>query len=223
MHINYLKLFCLVIETGSIPQVARMSYLTQPTVTNQIRQLVEFFEIKLFDRTRGRLSPTEAGSKLYPFAKEIIDALGNSKEVLKGLSDNYESSLNIGASLTIGEYLLPRIIGDFQTQYQNIKSSLLIGNTPAIIAKLESNDIEIALVEGGVTEDDFLINKFGEDELVVVIPNNHQWAGNKEIKISEIPREKMIWREANSGVRKIIENIFIDHKKGLDACHFPIL
>lgn len=202
----------MVIETGSISQAARISYITQPTVTNQIRQLEEYFGMKLFNREYGRISPTEAGAKLYPFAKEMIDTLENSREMLRSLASDYESALHIGATLTIGEFLLPKIIGDFQRQYKNIKSTLLIGNTPEVIAKLENNDIDIALVEGIVTKEAFQITKFSEDELVVVIPNHHAWAGQEEISIQDIPMEKMIWREPNSGIRKIIEDIFIEHK-----------
>lgn len=207
MNIDNLEMFCQVIEEGSISQAARIGYVSQPAVTSKIRQLEKHYGTELFDRTGGKLRLTESGSALYPYAKEIIDFFNQSEEAVKGISDLEASTLNIGASLTIGEYLLPGILGEFQKENRNLNFNLAIANTPSIVAKLENRDIDIALVEGIVTHDDFHTEKFAEDELIMVIPSNHRWNDRSEINLEELPEEKMIWREKNAGIREIVENV----------------
>jgi len=211
MNIHFLKLFCLVIETGNISQVARLSYVSQPTVSNQIRRIEQHFDIRLFNRIEGRLIPTEAGNQLYPFAKDIVYTLEKSQDTLKNLTSYYESYLSIVATLTIGNFLIPEIIGDFQRKFPNINVNLHISNTPNTLSKLKKDNIDLALVEGIVADEQFSITKFSEDELVIALPKNHKWGNYEKISIEKIPEEKMIWREPNSGIRKIIEKIFWEY------------
>lgn len=211
MNLDNLKMFCLVVEEGSISQAARVSYVSQPAVTKQIRQLENHVKASLFDRAGGKLSLTEAGLALYPYAKEIIEYIKRAEEAVEQVIVNHESTLYIGASLTIGEYLLPGILGNFQKKNKNIRFSLAIGNTPNIISKLEDNELDIALVEGIVMEKNLHVEKFGEDELVLVVSSNHRWNNRSEINIEELAEEKMIWREENAGVRRIIESILREH------------
>lgn len=211
MNINHLKVFCLVVDEGSISQAARSSYISQPAVTNQIKQLENYYETDLFNRIDGRMQLTKAGEKLYPFAKEIQDHLQRSEEAVKSIRTVYESTLNIGASLTIGEYFLPQKLGEFQHTYQAHKASVLIGNTPDIITKLTNLDIDVALVEGVVENKECSTIKYGEDELILVVPNSHPWAKREAVELKEISEEKMIWREENAGVRKIIDHTFHEH------------
>ena len=173
MHIESLKFFCQVVEQGSVSQVARTNYVTQPAVTSKIRQLENHYGVALFNRNSGMLRVTEAGARLYPYAKEIVHYFNRSEEVMTNLSIDNEEPLHIGASLTIGEYLLPDILGKIQNRHPKFQFSLTIGNTPTIISKLESLDIDIALVEGIVRHKDFQIEKFAEDELLLIIPQNH--------------------------------------------------
>nr|WP_249365448.1 LysR family transcriptional regulator [Cytobacillus citreus] len=206
-----MKLFCQVVEQGSISQVARTSYVTQPAVTSKIRQLEKHYGVALFDRTGGMLRVTKTGSSLYPYAKEIVGYFNRSEEVMNNISNDYEEPLHIGASLTIGEYLLPDILGKFQKKHKQIQFSLAIGNTPTIMSKLENLEIDIALVEGIVMHRDFQIKRFAKDELILVIPRNHRWNSQKEINIEELAEERILLREKDSGARKIIETILAEN------------
>ncbi|MED4533929.1 LysR family transcriptional regulator [Metabacillus fastidiosus] len=206
MNIDSLRLFCLVVEEGSISQAARLSFVSQPAVTRQIHQLENEYGTLLFDRTDGKLKLTEAGHSLYPFAKEIMKDINRSKEAVQQITGNYESKLSVGASLTIGEYFLPELLGNFKKQYQETKVLLNIGNTHNILEKLSSDVIDIALVEGVVENKSFHIEKFADDELIVVCPIDHHWKNRPEIDIIELTKEHMIWRESTSGTRLIVEN-----------------
>ncbi|KKI89441.1 LysR family transcriptional regulator [Bacillus sp. SA1-12] len=211
MNIENLKMFCLVVDEGSISQAARLSFVSQPAVTRQIRQLENYYGTLLFDRTEGKLIVTETGRILYPFAKAIINDFNRSKEVIQHATGEYHSSLRVGASLTIGEFLLPSLLGRFKKQTPDIKVSLTIKNTPSVLEDLTNDVIDIALVEGLVEDEDFIVEKFADDELVLVYPSDHPWSERSEIKIDELANERMIWRESLSGTRLIVESTLKEH------------
>lgn len=211
LKLENLKVFCLVVDEGSISQAARLSFLSQPAVTRQIHQLENFYNTLLFDREEGRLRVTEAGKLLYPFAKAIVNDFNHSKEVIQQSMGAYNSNLIVGASLTIGEYLLPSLLGRFKKQQPEIKVTLTIKNTPRVLEDLSNDVIDLALVEGLVENTDFIVDKFADDELILVCPPDHPWRDRKEIQIEELGNERMIWRESISGTRLIVENMLREH------------
>ncbi|PRS42752.1 LysR family transcriptional regulator [Bacillus sp. RJGP41] len=211
MKLENLKMFCLVVDEGSISQAARLSFLSQPAVTRQIHQLENYYNTLLFDREEGRLRVTEAGKLLYPFAKDIVNDFNHSKEVIQQSTGKYNANLIVGASLTIGEYLLPSLLGRFKKQQPEIKVTLTIKNTPRVLEDLSNDVIDLALVEGLVENTDFIVDKFAEDELILVCPSDHPWKDRKEIQLEELGNERMIWRESISGTRLIVENMLREH------------
>jgi LysR family transcriptional regulator, transcriptional activator of the cysJI operon len=206
LKIENLKIFCLVVDEGSISQAARLSFISQPAVTRQIHQLEDFYGTLLFNRDEGKLKVTEAGKMLYPFAKSIVNEFNHSKEVIQQSIGEYNENLRVGASLTIGEFLLPNLLGRFKKQQPEIKVTLTIKNTPNILNDLSNDVIDLALVEGIVENSDFIVEKFADDELILVCPTDHPWKNRNSIKIEELGNERMIWREAISGTRLIVEN-----------------
>ncbi|KQU22523.1 LysR family transcriptional regulator [Bacillus sp. Leaf13] len=211
MKLENLRMFCLVVDEGSISQAARLSYLSQPAVTRQIHQLENFYSTLLFDREEGRLRVTEAGKLLYPFAKAIVNDFNHSKEVIQQSMGAYNTNLIVGASLTIGEYLLPSLLGKFKKQQPEVKVTLTIKNTPRVLEDLSNDVIDLALVEGLVENTDFIVEKFADDELILVCPSDHPWKDRKEIQVEELGNERMIWRESISGTRLIVENMLREH------------
>ncbi|MFC9598942.1 LysR family transcriptional regulator [Peribacillus butanolivorans] len=211
MKLENLRMFCLVVDEGSISQAARLSYISQPAVTRQIHQLENFYSTLLFDREEGRLKVTEAGKLLYPFAKAIVNDFNHSKEVIQQSTGAYNTNLIVGASLTIGEYLLPSLLGKFKKQQPEVKVTLTIKNTPRVLEDLGNDVIDLALVEGLVENTDFIVEKFADDELILVCPSDHPWKDRKEIQVEELGNERMIWRESISGTRLIVENMLREH------------
>lgn len=211
MKIDNLRMFCLVVEEGSISKAARLGFVSQPAVTRQIRQLENHYGALLFDRDDGKLRLTKEGEVLYPYIKEIIDLDKISYNTIQEVLGKQKTVLNVGASLTIGEYLLPGLLGRFNVQHPDIRFNLSIGNTPNIISKLEENDIDIALVESSVNDSSFSMEKFADDELILISAWNHHWKDSKEIDFIALTKEKMIWREKDSGTRLIVENSLREH------------
>jgi LysR family transcriptional regulator, transcriptional activator of the cysJI operon len=197
-------MFCLVVDEGSISQAARLSFVSQPAVTRQIHQLENFYGALLFDRTDGKLKVTEAGKMLYPFAKSIVHDFHRSKESIKQAMGEYHTNLHVGASFTIGEYLLPSLLGRYKKQTPDIKVTLTIKNTPGVLEDLSNDVIDMALVEGLVENKEFMVEKFADDELIVICSREHVWG--EQILIEELINERIIWRESGSGTRLIVEN-----------------
>jgi LysR family transcriptional regulator, transcriptional activator of the cysJI operon len=209
LNIESLQMFCLVVDEGSISQAARLSYVSQPAVTRQIHQLENFYGALLFDRSDGKLKVTVAGKMLYPFAKSIVHDFHRSKESIKQAMGEYHTNLHVGASFTIGEYLLPSLLGRYKKQTPDIKVTLTIKNTPGVLEDLSDDVIDMALVEGLVENKEFIVEKFADDELIVVCSSEHVWG--EQIQIEELINERMIWRESGSGTRLIVENSLREH------------
>ncbi|WP_309143489.1 LysR family transcriptional regulator [Bacillus sp. V3B] len=209
LNIENLKMFCLVVDEGSISQAARLSFVSQPAVTRQINQLENFYGTLLFDRTGGKLKVTEAGKILYPYAKTIVNDFNRSKEAVQQETEKYNANLQVGATFTIGEYLLPSLLGRFKKQKPDIKVTLTIKNTPSILEDLTNDVIDLALVEGIVENNDLTVEKFADDELILVCAPDHKW--EKKIDLEKLVNERMIWRESISGTRLIVENMLKEY------------
>lgn len=218
MKIENLEVFCLVVEEGSINKAAKKRYLSQPAVSKQIHLLEENYETLLFERNNGKLILTESGKALYPIAKKIVNDYHQSLVIVSQIKNKVKLVLNIGASLTIGEYLLPKLLGEFKKNFPQIEITLKIGSTPTILAQLEKDQIQIALVEGEVKGENFKVTKFAQDEPMVVFSANHRWKNNRNVPLRDVLTEKLIWREENSGIRVLVEEILKQHNL-LDQLH----
>ncbi|MBI5187818.1 MAG: LysR family transcriptional regulator [Nitrospirae bacterium] len=200
-----LKVFCTVAETKSFSKTSEIIHLTQPAVSLQIQALEEMYETKLFDRSSSAVTLTPAGEALYKYAKEILALYASAEKVIGEMTGLVKGSITIGASSTIGNYLLPGVITCFMKTHPKIKVHLLIGNTRRVIDLLNSGNIDLGLVEGDVTRQKMIVEKLISDELLLIVPSLHPWAKKKEVSISELIKELFIFREAGSGTRQMIE------------------
>lgn len=211
MEDHKLKVFCTVAETKSFSKTAEIIHLTQPAVSLQIQALEEIYETKLFDRSSSTVTLTPAGEVLYKYAKEILALYASAEKVIGELTGLVKGSITVGASSTIGNYLLPGVITDFRKKHPKIKVHLLIGNTRRVVDLLNAGNIDLGLVEGDVTGQKMVVKKLISDELLLIVPSIHPWAKKKEVSISELTKEPFIFREAGSGTRQMIEKFLAKH------------
>lgn len=211
MEDHKLKVFCTVAETKSFSKTSEIIHLTQPAVSLQIQALEEIYETKLFDRSSSTVTLTPAGEVLYKYAKEILSLYANAEKVIGELTGLVKGSISIGASSTLGNYLLPAVITDFKKTHPKIKVHLLVGNTKRVVELLNSGNIDLGLVEGEVTRQKMIVEKLIADELVLIVPAHHPWAKKKEVSISELTKEPFIFREGGSGTRQMIEKFLANH------------
>ena len=211
MDDHKLKVFCTVAETKSFSKTSEIIHLTQPAVSLQIQALEEIYETKLFDRSSSTVTLTPSGEVLYKYAKAILDLYATAEKVIGELTGLVKGSISIGASSTIGNYLLPGVITDFKRTHLKIKIHLLVGNTKRVVELLNSGNIDLGLVEGEVTRQKIQVDKLISDELLLVVPAHHPWAKKKEVSIGELTKEPFILREGGSGTRQMIEKFLSGH------------
>lgn len=209
MNIDDLHIFCQVVEEENFSKVARRNFLSQPAITQKMNKLEELYKVALFQRAHGKITLTPAARILYPFAKDIVKSYRHSSEAIHEYTHVKEQTIHIGASYTIGEYMLPRAIGAFNAQRKEpIKFQLLIQNTPAILDALDKDEVEIACVEGNVAKDFFFQRKFAQDTLVPVVASANELATVGAVSRERFLKERIIWREKDSGMRQIVEREF---------------
>jgi len=205
MDDHKLKVFCTVAETKSFSKASEIIRLTQPAVSLQIQALEEIYGTKLFNRSGCLITLTSAGQTLYKYAKEINSLYTEVEKQIGKLTGVVKGVLTIGASSTIGNYLMPAVISGFKKRFPAVKVHLIIGNTKTIVDLLNSASIDVGFVEGEVIKQKLTTEKFLIDEMVLIIPPQHPWANRASISIMELPKEHFIMREEGSGTRQMIE------------------
>jgi DNA-binding transcriptional LysR family regulator len=205
MEDHKLRVFCTVAETKSFSKASEIIHLTQPAVSLQIQALEETYETKLFDRSSSTVVLTRAGEILYKYAKEILALYAAAEKDIGEITGLVKGSISIGASTTIGNYVLPAVISDFKKKNPKIKIHLLVGNTKRIVELLNAGNIDLGLVEGEVTRYKLMTEKLLSDELTLIVPAFHPWAKKKEVSMLDIIKEPFIFREEGSGTRQVIE------------------
>jgi DNA-binding transcriptional LysR family regulator len=220
MEDHKLKVFCTVAETKGFSKASEIIHLTQPAVSLQIQALEEMFETKLFDRSSNTVSLTPSGEILYKYAKEILALYAAAERAIGGITGLVKGSITVGASTTIGNYLLPAVISDFRKSHPKIKIHLLVGNSKRIVELLKGGVIDLGLVEGEVTKFKVNMEKLISDELTLIVSNKHPWAKLNEISVLDILKVPFVFREEGSGTRQIIENYFM--KSGISVQNMNI-
>jgi DNA-binding transcriptional LysR family regulator len=211
MDDHKLRVFCTVAETKSFSKASEIIRLTQPAVSLQIQALEEIYGTKLFNRSGCIITLTKAGELLYKYSKEISALYMAAEKEIGAFTGLVKGIITVGASSTIGNYVLPAVISEFRKKYSNVKIQLLIGNTKNVVDFLNAGSIDIALVEGEVNKQKLVVEKLIPDEMVIIMSPLHQWAKKSSISILEISKEPFILREEGSGTRQVIEKYLIKH------------
>ena len=152
MNEHQLKVFMTVAEKRSFSESAKTLHMAQPTVTSQVKSLENELDTQLFHRTTKRVELTEAGRILYRYGKEIVNSFDAAKKEIESLQHTVSGKLEIAASLTIGEYVLPKMLGKIKQKYPHIQLSMHIMNTEHIVEKIRARVLDIGLVEGVVDD-----------------------------------------------------------------------
>ncbi|MCL7748538.1 LysR family transcriptional regulator [Halalkalibacter alkaliphilus] len=211
INIESLRMFCLVVDEKSISKAAQTSFVSQPSVTRQIRAIEDFYGLPLFERKENKLTVTEAGRKLYPIAKSIINQFNSSIETMKRMNEENQFTLPVGASLRVGEYIMPKLLGEFKKKYPEAQLSLKIGDTKKIIDCLSQDLFQIAIVEGEFDHKGFQTEVLMEDELILIVGPEHPWRQREMIDFPEVVNEQIVRRIANSEFRVRVEKELKKH------------
>lgn len=193
MTIRHLRLFIAVVDYKTMSNAAKKMYISQPSVSQSIREIEEYYNIKLFERLSQRLYLTLDGEKLLKYARNIVNTFENMElEFRNKFKSIY---LRIGGSLTFGTYMLPEILTDFERKYPNVQTRIMVDNTTIIEKKLLNNEIDIGIVEGEIESSDILKVPIYKDKMVIVTSFENSFFNKPEIDIAELSGFNMIARD----------------------------
>lgn len=201
-----LQVFHTVARLLSFTKAAETLHMTQPAVTFQVRQLEEHFNTRLFDRTHNRISLTEAGERVYQYADKIFEQYSQMENAIRELTGEIRGVVTIGASTTIAEYMLPSLLGDFKSRYRDVDIQLKVSNSEGIVSMVESNIIDLGVVESPVSNKNLVVEHCKEDHLVAILPPDHPLAGAERLSFQELLRYPFICREEGSGTREVVSD-----------------
>jgi DNA-binding transcriptional LysR family regulator len=205
-----LRVFRAVAEEMSFRMAAEVLHLSQPAVSQQIRALEEEAGARLFDRGGGeghgsQIALTEAGRVLLGYAKTAAATMEEARRALAALHDEVVGELRLGASTTVAQYVLPRILGAFLRQYPQVDLSVVSGNTERIVEAVAEERISLGIIEGPAMRREVKTERMIRDEMVLIVSPNHAWARAGAIAPGELAKVPLLLRERGSGSRRVVE------------------
>ncbi len=203
MTIRHLRLFIAVAETGKMSAAAARFFISQPTVSQAIKELEEHYGVLLFERLLKKLYITEAGKQLLAYARVAVRQFD---ELDKHMFDvGHTENLRIGATITVGSCLLPALLNRFAAARPGVETFACMNNTKAIEEQLLEAKLDLGLVEGRVQSADLVNVPMVQDCLVLVCAPDHRLAGRKRVAVKDLERETFAMRETGSGTRELFE------------------
>jgi len=205
MNRNHLALFHAVAQAGSISRGAARARVSQPAVSKQIAELEAALGLRLLERLPRGCRLTEAGRILEDYALRWNTLETDAARAIEEYRGLKRGRLAIGASQTIGGYLLPGMIAEFHRRFPEIELQLEIGNTEHVQRLLQAGAVELGLTEGTLESEELESTVFFKDELVAIAPAGHPLLKKKSVTVRELCREPFILREEGSGTRAVME------------------
>lgn len=203
-----LQVFHAVAKQLSFTKAAEALFMTQPAVTFQIKQLEEYFNTRLFERGHGRISLTPAGSVVLEYAERILALSAELDTRLKELTGEVAGLLMIGASTTIAEFMLPRVLGEFKSQYPKVLPRLIVGNSETVESRVAEHTLDVGFIESPSHLPAMISDLVCEDELQVVCAPSHPLARMKSVSAKQLVQYPFISRESGSGTREVTDSYF---------------
>lgn len=203
--LRQLRTFKTVADLTSFSAAAQRLKLSQPSVSYQVKELEETLGLPLLDRLGKRVQLTEAGNVLYNYARRMLDVLDEATVVIEEMRGIQRGTLRVGASTTVGIYLLPAALGAFKKLHPGLVISLEIGTRARVQDQVLRNELDLAVVGPALKDPELAIIPFLSDELVVVAPAGHPLAGRRGLTLKDLADQPFIMREAASGSRLSLE------------------
>lgn len=203
-----LQVFHAVAKQMSFTKAADVLFMTQPAVTFQIKQLEEHFNTRLFERGHGRISLTPAGEVVLKYAEKILSLSAELDTRLREMTGRLSGPLLVGASMTIAEFMLPRVLGEFKSLHAEVQPKLTVGNSEAIEGRVAEHTLDIGLIEAPTHQPSLLTEVVCEDEMQVIVAASHPLAKNKVLTPKQLVGHALVSRETGSGTREFTDLYF---------------
>lgn len=217
-----LQVFYTVAKQLSFTKAAELLYMTQPAVTFQIKQLEEHFNTRLFERSHSKITLTPAGEVALDYAERILNLSTEMETRLGELTGQVSGTLLVGASTTIAEYMLPRLLGDFKAKYPQVHARLTVANSETIEHKVADHTLDVGLIEAPSQTPALTSTVCCNDELVVICSPRHEIAKMDSITSAQLAELPYVSRESGSGTREVVDEYFRTNKLQPEDLHIAM-
>ena len=209
MSLRHLLIFMTVAEQGSMSAAARALYLSQPTVSQAIRELETHYNGLLFERFGKKLYLTDRGKLLLPQARELVHSFQHLEEMM--LNQGQSPTLKLGSTITVGTCLTPDLILELRQAFPDLNVYSYVSNTRDIEKKLLRSELDAAVVEGEIQSSDLVVLPIIDDTLVLAAGKEHPFYNKEYLTVQELNNQKYAVREAGSGTRQLFEDFAARH------------
>ncbi|MBU3113462.1 LysR family transcriptional regulator [Clostridium lacusfryxellense] len=209
MNLRHMKIFVVVCQENSITIASKKMYISQPAISTAIKEMENYYGVKLFDRLSKKIYLTEVGKVVLSYALHITSLFDELETTIRN-SDTI-GTLRIGSSFTIGTHLMPKYIKQFSSKYPSIQTFVTINNSDIIENLVIDNKLDFALIEGLVHSENLISKSFFNDELVVVCSLSNPLLKKHSVSIKDLKTQDFLMREKNSGTRELADSILLLH------------
>jgi len=222
--LQQLRILKAIATEKNFTKAAEVLYLSQPSLSKQIKTLEKNLDILLINRESNKISLTENGKVFLQYSERILALCEESCRALIDLKNGDRGNLTVGASQTIGTYLMPRVLAFFAQNHPQIDLKVQVNSTRIIAKSVINREIDIAVVGGEIPDElkkNLTVEHFVEDELSLIISKSHPFAKKKKINKDYLYHLNFITLNSNSTIRKFIDNILIQNQ--IETKQFKII
>ena len=217
-----LKVFRIVAEQMSFRKASEALHLSQPAVSQHVHALEEELSVRLFDRGGNRVALTPAGALLLKYARKAAVSADQALAALAKLEGETSGELHLGASTTVAQYVLPRMLGAFLKDNPRVGLSVISGNTERVVGWVQDRTISLGLIEGPARSKGIHAEKFLDDRMVLIAPPGHEWSEAGLIPVEALLDMPLLLREQGSGSRRVVELALKRRGLRLDKLRVPM-
>jgi len=218
---RHLETFCRVAELKSFTKAAEDLCLTQPTISGHILSLEQSLSLRLFDRAGRKVRLTKAGQVLLQYTVKILSLRKELLNALSEFSEGIRGELSLGASTIPGEYILPKLMGDFKREHPLFSLSLKIADTQEVIQYVLQGQVEFGIIGAKRNHPSLSYEKFEKDEIIVIASSDHFNLHKRRTTLETLTKEPWIIREEGSGTQMTVEKAL--RKGGLSLKQFNVV
>lgn len=204
MTLRHLNIFITVCNLENMTAAANKLYMSQPAVSQCIKELETHYNVILFERINKKLYITESGHTLYNYATHILSLFNDVDQTLR--NQELPSKLHIGANITAGVTMIQNYICTFNKLHPNVDVCVTVNNSTVLEGMLNRNELDFALLEDMNRNAYYVCEPFYKDRLVIVASPKHPLATQKEVTLTELISQKLLLREKGAGVRDLFES-----------------
>ncbi|HVS78579.1 MAG TPA: LysR family transcriptional regulator [Steroidobacteraceae bacterium] len=204
MNLHHLSIFAAIAETGSLTASARKLHISQPALSRELRTLEVRLGVTLFERHAKGMRPTHAGEVLSRYASRLFELERAAEAAMREIAGAFHGRLSLGASNTIGTYLLPRVLAALRRERPNVQVALFVGNTEQVSQGVDDMRFALGFIEGPLHRKGLHATTFRQDEIVPVACADHPLLRKRRLRIADLSAQPLLVREPGSGTRELI-------------------